>query len=289
MVDVLRREHRVVVLAAGDAHPVLDRAFAGNGVRVEAIPGLRFRYNRKGHLAPLATALTSLVYLRRFAKLLARVRHLIREEGADLAITDFEPSLARAARSTGVPFISLDHQHFLLPGDAHQRGHVAHEAPHVDGDDGASARADRRCDLIGLQHGTERRERAHDDPVLFVEQPRQDVRRKIALHDEHFVTGLQAHATGNRMEAERSPVGQHDLVGARPNQPTQRLTECVGHAGEPLGRQLPGTHLPLHGLCRSLGCGPRQRALVRTVQPDDSVIEIEEPAMNHVLVGAQEA
>jgi uncharacterized protein (TIGR00661 family) len=129
MVDVLRRDHRVVVLAAGDAHPVLARAFAGNGVRVEAIPGLRFRYNRRGHLAPLATALAATLYVRRFPQLLARARELLSEERADLAITDFEPSLARAARSTGVPFISLDHQHFLVVNDLSNlpgwlRGHV---------------------------------------------------------------------------------------------------------------------------------------------------------------------
>ena len=80
MVDVLRRDHRVVVLAAGDAYPVLARAFAGNGVRVEAIPGLRFRYNRRGHLAPLATALAAMLYLRRFPQLLARARDLLSEE-----------------------------------------------------------------------------------------------------------------------------------------------------------------------------------------------------------------
>lgn len=41
----------------------------------------------------------------------------IDKETPDLVITDFEPALPRAARQAGIPFISLDHQHFLLVSD----------------------------------------------------------------------------------------------------------------------------------------------------------------------------
>ncbi len=41
----------------------------------------------------------------------------IRREKPDLVITDFEPSLPRAARRCGVPFVSLNHQHFLVVND----------------------------------------------------------------------------------------------------------------------------------------------------------------------------
>jgi uncharacterized protein (TIGR00661 family) len=46
-----------------------------------------------------------------------RVERLLRRERPDLAITDFEPILARAAERCGVPYISFDHQHFLLVND----------------------------------------------------------------------------------------------------------------------------------------------------------------------------
>jgi uncharacterized protein (TIGR00661 family) len=58
--------------------------------------------------------------LRYFAGLGGTVRRLatmIRDEQPDLAITDFEPALPRAARRTGLPFLSLDHQHFLTTSD----------------------------------------------------------------------------------------------------------------------------------------------------------------------------
>ena len=35
----------------------------------------------------------------------------------DLVITDFEPLLPRAARLEGVPYISIDHQHFHKCGE----------------------------------------------------------------------------------------------------------------------------------------------------------------------------
>jgi len=41
----------------------------------------------------------------------------IRREKPDLVITDLEPALPRAALRCGVPFVSLNHQHFLVVND----------------------------------------------------------------------------------------------------------------------------------------------------------------------------
>ena len=46
-------------------------------------------------------------------QLVEYLRKEIEKGKPDLIITDFEPALPRAAKSVGVPFISLDHQHIL--------------------------------------------------------------------------------------------------------------------------------------------------------------------------------
>jgi uncharacterized protein (TIGR00661 family) len=42
---------------------------------------------------------------------------MIEREQPDLILTDFEPALPRAANAVGVPYASLNHQHFLLTYD----------------------------------------------------------------------------------------------------------------------------------------------------------------------------
>ena len=54
---------------------------------------------------------------RRVPRILTRLEKLLRRECPDLVITDFEPSLPRAALRCGIPFISLNHQHFLVAND----------------------------------------------------------------------------------------------------------------------------------------------------------------------------
>jgi uncharacterized protein (TIGR00661 family) len=117
MVDELKRHHRVTILAAGDARPLLSSAFEGSGVPVRPIPALRFHYTAGRRLASLKTALAGLGYLSRLPDSLHRVRRLLEREQPDLVISDFEPLLPRAARRLGIPSLSIDHQHFLLVND----------------------------------------------------------------------------------------------------------------------------------------------------------------------------
>lgn len=68
--------------------------------------------------------------------LVQRLRDAIRASRADLVITDFEPALPRAAVRESVPFISLDHQHFLTACDLsalplHLRTHASMMSPVV--------------------------------------------------------------------------------------------------------------------------------------------------------------
>lgn len=116
IVESLRGEHEVSLFASGAAFDLLEAAYAGSEVRVHSIPGLFFHYSGR-QLSPWKTTCGAAAYLFRMPGLVRSMERLIRAERPDLVITDFEPSLARAARRVGVPFISLDHQHFLVVND----------------------------------------------------------------------------------------------------------------------------------------------------------------------------
>lgn len=116
LAEALAGEHDVLLLAPGDAWELLQPAFEGSAVRVERLPGLRFRYRRDGRLDYGATAWHSLGYLRRLPALVGDLARRLERERPDLVLTDFEPALPRAARRVGLPFVSLTHQHVLAVG-----------------------------------------------------------------------------------------------------------------------------------------------------------------------------
>ncbi|MGB8266465.1 MAG: glycosyltransferase family protein [Candidatus Velthaea sp.] len=117
IVEHLRSEHRFVIFAPGDAYEMLAPLYAGSGVRVTRIPGLQFEYTARNTLSPWRTTRGVLGYLSRLPQLIARLQREIERERPDLVLTDFEPALPRAAQRSGVPFVSLDHQHFLVASD----------------------------------------------------------------------------------------------------------------------------------------------------------------------------
>ncbi len=117
IVEALRTEHRFVIFAPGDAFDMLAPAYANSDVRVVHIPGLHFAYGADRSLSPWRTALGVAEYAARLPALVARLEAEMDREPPDLVVTDFEPSLPRAARRRGVPFVSLDHQHFLVASD----------------------------------------------------------------------------------------------------------------------------------------------------------------------------
>jgi uncharacterized protein (TIGR00661 family) len=116
VVEMLRDRHEVVLYAPGDAYDLLAPAYAGSEVRVNRIPCLRFHYTSK-RLNPVATVQAGVGYLTKLPRLVRQLRKEIDDECPDLVVTDFEPALPRAAKVAGVPFLSLDHQHFLTYSD----------------------------------------------------------------------------------------------------------------------------------------------------------------------------
>lgn len=116
MVEELRADHRLILYAPGDAHDLLEPAYRDTEVEVRPHSCLRFHYVEK-RLDPSRTVWESANYVRRLPELLRRLRRDLERDKPDLVISDFEPALPRAARRVGIPFLSLDHQHFLLVND----------------------------------------------------------------------------------------------------------------------------------------------------------------------------
>ena len=78
---------------------------------------MRFSYTGDNRLCYRRTAADALRYLRRLSGLVRSLREEIEAEQPDLAIADFEPALPRAARLSGLPWVSVNHQHFLRTYD----------------------------------------------------------------------------------------------------------------------------------------------------------------------------
>lgn len=117
VIEALRTAHTIKVYAYGQAAEFLEPIYRGSDVEVRRLPGLQFHYTARGSVAYFRTVLAAAPYL---LQLDTRVEQLCRELARDapsLVITDFEPIVPRAALRLGVPFVSLDHQHFLTAYD----------------------------------------------------------------------------------------------------------------------------------------------------------------------------
>ena len=117
IVEELRQEHDVVLFAPHVAFEFLNDVYHDAvDVEVRRIPGLQFCYNGR-RVSYFRSIRQSLPYLQQLPKLVNSMEQMLKDERPDLIITDFEPSLPRAARRLGLPFLSFDHQHFLTAFD----------------------------------------------------------------------------------------------------------------------------------------------------------------------------
>ncbi|MEM1305345.1 MAG: glycosyltransferase family protein, partial [Planctomycetota bacterium] len=117
MVERLRDNHRVVLYSSFDALEFLRSEYADDAeVDVRETPGLKFHYTA-GKLDLSRTIREGLSLWWNLKGIAARIAEQIDQDGADLVVTDFEPTVARAAHRRGVPVMSLDHQHFLVAYD----------------------------------------------------------------------------------------------------------------------------------------------------------------------------
>ncbi|MFM8635228.1 MAG: glycosyltransferase family protein [Planctomycetia bacterium] len=119
LVEQLVTDHEVLVYTSADAYAFLSRLCQGLEGRVEVreIPGIVFQYSG-GRLDVMRSIAAGLDYqARTLGPLVDRLIGELDAFDAELAITDFEPALPRAASRRGIPLISVDHQHFLLAYD----------------------------------------------------------------------------------------------------------------------------------------------------------------------------
>jgi len=119
IVEQLRKRHRIVLYASRDAYRFLAPKYdaSDDNISVREICGLHFSYSGDGRLDLARTAWEGTGFVRKLGSLVGRLADDIRREKPALAITDFESSLPRAAVRCGLPFISLNHQHFLVISD----------------------------------------------------------------------------------------------------------------------------------------------------------------------------
>jgi uncharacterized protein (TIGR00661 family) len=119
LVERLPSDHEILVYTSADALAFLRGQFAPlePRVRLEEIPGIVFQYTA-GRLDVMRSIAAGLDYqARQLGPLVDRMIGDLEAFAADLAITDFEPALPRAAGRLGIPLVSVDHQHFLLAYD----------------------------------------------------------------------------------------------------------------------------------------------------------------------------
>ena len=120
LVEQLRREHELVLFASDDAYEFLLKTYGHErveNVRLVRVKGVKFRYTGgKLDLFKSTAGAIKFAY-RQLPSLVDALRRQIDTEQPDLAISDFEPTLPRAARLSGLPWMSIDHQHVLLAYD----------------------------------------------------------------------------------------------------------------------------------------------------------------------------
>jgi uncharacterized protein (TIGR00661 family) len=117
MVEDLRKDHSVRIYAPAHAYELLSLAYRHSEVEVKGIRGIISKYDGQKRLDYLRTGLHSMQFMLGIPALVHDMQLEIEAESPDLVITDFEPALPRAAQRCGVPFISLNHQHFLSTYD----------------------------------------------------------------------------------------------------------------------------------------------------------------------------
>ncbi|NBT13306.1 MAG: teichoic acid biosynthesis protein [Planctomycetia bacterium] len=118
LVERLRDAHTLLIFTSADALEFLGRRFARDDrVRLVGIPGIVFQYTG-GRLDVTRSITTGLEYqARQLGPLVDLMLRELDAFGAELAVTDFEPALPRAAARLRIPLVSVDHQHFLLAYD----------------------------------------------------------------------------------------------------------------------------------------------------------------------------
>ena len=118
VISMLSQNHHLLVYAPPIAHETLRKVFEHSpNVIVRRLDCLRFRY-RGQKLSYIQSTLGAVPFLCKMEPRIRRIGREVREWGGTHIINDFEPLLSRVARRLSLPWIGLDHQHFLTAIDS---------------------------------------------------------------------------------------------------------------------------------------------------------------------------
>ena len=117
LIEQLHERHRVVVYSYGQGLSLLRPACAPLGVEVRPLPPLEFAYSSQRTLSYTRTFFKNVGYLKDLSDIFSGVQREMERDAPELIISDFEPVLPRVGRRLSIPFLSVDHQHFLLACD----------------------------------------------------------------------------------------------------------------------------------------------------------------------------
>jgi len=117
VVEALRDRHRVALFASDCAYSLLAPRYRDSDVRVFRVPGLQFAYSGPGRVDLFRTVGQAARFRLALGGYVDEVRPVLDRIKPDLIVADFEPVVPRAARAAGVPFVSFDHQHYLVVSD----------------------------------------------------------------------------------------------------------------------------------------------------------------------------
>ena len=106
-------ECEVHIFTYGTAHRFLQRI---GYPFLHAIDGLTFSYRRQHVDYVRSLSRAGLFCLGKLRRNIERIRRAADALGPDLFVTDFEPSVARAARRCGQRLLSVDNQHPFVYG-----------------------------------------------------------------------------------------------------------------------------------------------------------------------------
>jgi uncharacterized protein (TIGR00661 family) len=113
VVEALRGRHTFSIFTSGHAYAFLAPLYKDTEVALHRAGGLKFHYSADHRLNFRQTGWDAFRFMRRLPLLVRMIERRLGARPADLVVTDFEPALPRAARRRGIPFLSIDHQHFL--------------------------------------------------------------------------------------------------------------------------------------------------------------------------------
>ena len=114
VVEALRDRHEIALFASDCAYSLLAPRYQGSDVRVFRVPALTFAYSGPGRVDLFRTVRQAARFRLALGGYVDEVRPVLDRIKPDLVIADFEPVVPRAARAAGVPFVSFDHQHYLV-------------------------------------------------------------------------------------------------------------------------------------------------------------------------------